>query len=269
MKKKTVINDNQENSSLKQILIDLEKILVQSNTSNSINVLNALQTLKNELNNNAQYISQTDTIFNRHHYNEKKLHFTKLRNYKSLQIVSNLSANSVKVLFYMIQLMSQNNLVAVKVKITSKELHQSLNTFRKSLEELEQNGCIVKVLEGKKDGTGTIYMINPEIANTSKYVGTTEENFKKITSDTQLNNFLLLNNCKSNVISSKTFVDDTAISYNFSEILQNNSNTKQQQNQQNNNESIENTEFLEEFEFDFAEDLELNEIFDFDSEEEE
>ena len=109
-----------ENSSLKQILIDLEKVLLAEKTDVT-SILKALNDFKKALNLKPKIITKTDIIFNQHRYNDKKMHFTKLQNYKNLQIIADLSGNAVKVLIYMIQVMGQENKISVKMKNTSKE----------------------------------------------------------------------------------------------------------------------------------------------------
>ncbi len=242
-------NRNKNNSSLKQMLLDLEKVLVSDKSKNSIEILKELKTLTKLLEQNETYISKTDKIFNSHRYNDRNIHFTKFKNYKRLQIIKKLSNSTVKVLMYMIQVMSQENLVGIKVKETNKELNMSLNTFRKSIDELETNGCITLLFTGKKDGIGSIYMLNPEIANNSKY--DLSEDFKKITSEQQQMNFRLLNDCYSNVITSKTMLNNEIICYNSTELQQTNNNIKKQKNQQN----IVTTNSFE------TDDEELNELF--------
>lgn len=231
------------------MFLDLEKVLVSDvKNKNAAKILQKINELKTLLEQNKEFITKTDTIFNQHRYNDKKLHFTKLENYKNLQIVRKLSASAVKVLFYLCCLMSQQNLVAVKIRETSKELQMSTVTFNKSLKELETHGCISMIYQSKKNNVGTIYMINTKICNSSKYC--LDDEFEKITSNSQLMNFSILNRCEYDVITSKTSLNDNLIIYNSSE-LHNNNNIKKQKNQQN----IVTTNNFE------TDDEELNEIF--------
>ncbi len=193
---------NEHNSSLIQILLDLANISSINEQDNNIHkqTLELLDSLKQ----NYTITKKTDDIFNSHQYNDKKIHFAKLENFNRLQILDELTAPAIKILMFIIQVSSQDNLISLKINDITKILNISKPTIIKAIQELIDNGCI-SIFKNRTKEYGTIYMLNPEIATTGKR--THKGLFKKITLQTHLDNFEDLNECIYNVITSKTIFD--------------------------------------------------------------
>lgn len=185
-------NQNEQNSSIKQALLDLEKVSAVSPDAEATKVLKAVKTLLRAIDKQPKLLREADKIFNQHRYNDKKVHFTKMQNFKKNQIIFSLTDRECKILLYMLGFMSQQNMVAIKQAELAKELRTAKRDINVSLKELEKKGCITKVFTDKKSGVGTIYMVNPEIASVGKHDN--HGLFQKITPPEQLNEFLLKTN---------------------------------------------------------------------------
>lgn len=212
-------SNNEHNSSVLQALLDLEKVLTVSPDAEATKVLKPLKTVIKHLQTKQKFLTEADKIFNQHRYNDKKVHFTKMQNFKKCQVVVNLTERECKVLLYMIGVMSQQNMVGVKQTELVKELKSGKREIINALKGLEKKGVITKVFTDKKRGIGTVYMVNPEVASVGK-----QENhglFQKVTPSEQLNEFLTkTNNCTYGVTHSETDLvlsDNTPITvrYNF------------------------------------------------------
>lgn len=195
-------SQNEHNSSIKQALLDLEKVSIANTGPEATQLLKAVKTTLKILDKQSKLLKEADNIFNQHRYNDKRLHFTKINNFKKNQIVFNLADRECKVLLYMIGFMSQQNMVAIKQDELAKELRTGKREISSSLKGLVNKGCITKVFTDKKNGIGTVYMINPEIASVGKH-----DNcylFQEITPSAQIDKFLATNKCTYGVTFSET-----------------------------------------------------------------
>lgn len=181
---------NELNSSIKQALLDLEKVATVDANPEATKVLKAVKTLLKLLDRYGSVINEADKIFNQHRYNDKKLHFAKVKNYKKQQIIFNLTARESQILFYMITFMSQANSIMIRQTELARDLKSSKRDIVTALKGLEEKCCIVKVKQEKN--MGTIYMVNPDIATVGKHE--CYSTYQEITSDEQLNKFLLKTN---------------------------------------------------------------------------
>jgi predicted transcriptional regulator len=129
--------------------------------------------------------------------------FSKLENFRNLKIINNLSANATKVLFLIIQTISQDNLIEIRILTFASILNMSKPTLIKSLNELVDCGIISK-MQSRTKTSGTIYMLNPVIASAGKHTHKTI--YKKITQKAFLSKFEELNKNDYCVISSKGFI---------------------------------------------------------------
>lgn len=160
---------NEHNSSVLQALRDLEKVLTISADVETTKILRPLKTVINHLLKKQKFLTEADNIFNQHRYNDKKLHFVKLANYKKNQIIFNLTDSECRILLYMLSFMSQENMIAIKQKTLAKDLNKSLRDINTTLKVLETKGVITKVYTDRRGGTGSVYMVNPAIASVGKY----------------------------------------------------------------------------------------------------
>lgn len=181
-------NPNEQNSSIKQALLDLEKVATVSNNPEATKLLKAVRTTLKALEKTNKELLEADKIFHQHRYNDKKLHFTKLGNLKKNQVVFHLTDKESKVLLLMLGAMSQQNMIAIKQTELGKALHSSKRDISSALKGLERKGCITKVFSDRKSGLGTIYMVNPEIASVGNY--NCNSLYQKITPESQLDEFL-------------------------------------------------------------------------------
>lgn len=146
---------------------------------------------------------QVDNKFKSHNYNEKKVTFSKLENFKNLKFINNLSANSVKILFLIIQTVSQDNLIEIKISTFMDVLKMSKPTVTKCLSELVESGAISRI-QNRNKAHGTIYMLNPKIASVGKH--THNETYKKIAKESALAAFEKLNKNNYCITCSKGYV---------------------------------------------------------------
>lgn len=196
-------NPNEQNSSIKQALLDLEKVATVSNSTEATKLLKAVKTVLKVLEKTNKELLEADKIFHQHRYNDKKLHFTKLGNFKKSQVVFNLTDKECKILLFMLGIMSQQNMIAIKQNELVKDLRSSKRDISSALKGLEKKGCITKVFTDRKSGLGSIYMVNPEIASVGNH--NCNSLFQKITPPEQLNEFLSkTNNCTYGVTRSET-----------------------------------------------------------------
>lgn len=191
---------NPNNSSIIQILLDLHAI---SSQSNDIEILELCAKLKTKLDDRYLLQKQVDEKFNGRKYNEKNITFSKLENFKNLKIINNLSANAMKILFLIIQVVSQDNLIEIRIATFSDVLNMSKPTIKKCLLELEESGVVSKI-QNRNKTQGTIYMLNPKIAFSGKKKHS--KIFKEITHQSSLSKFEKLNKNNYNIVSSKGFV---------------------------------------------------------------
>lgn len=183
-------NQNEQNSSIKQALLDLEKVSAVSPDDEATKVLKAVKTLLKAVEKQPKLLREADTIFKQHSYNEKNLHFAKFRNHKKQQIIFNLTDKESKVLLYMLSFMSQANAISIKQSELAKDLKSSKRDVGSALKSLEKKGCITKIQQSRD--FGTIYMVNPEIAAVGKH--DLHGLYQKITPTEQLNEFLTKTN---------------------------------------------------------------------------
>lgn len=179
-------NRNEQNSSTKQALLDMEKVATVSPDDGADKFLKAVKSLLKLADKQPKLLREADKIFNQHRYNERNLHFTKIQNYKKQQIIFNLTAKECQLLLYMLTFMSQANTISIKQGELAKDLKSSKRDVGSTLKSLEQRGCITKLQQSKE--FGTIYMVNPEIASVGKHDN--HGLFQKITPPEQLNEFL-------------------------------------------------------------------------------
>lgn len=214
-------NQNEQNSSIKQALLDLKRVAYESPDDGAPKVTKAVNALLKVLEQNPKLLREADKVFNQRRYNEKKLNFTKVKNFKKSQIVFALTDRECRILLYMFGFMSQQNMVAIKQTEVAKELKTAKRDVNTALKELERKGCITKLFTDRKGGLGTIYMVNPEIASVGKH----ENNhlFQKITPSEQLNEFLTkTNNCTYGVTSSNTsytLSDNTSLDVRYNYLI--------------------------------------------------
>lgn len=213
-------SNNEHNSSVLQALLDLQKVLSVSADTDSTKILKHVNLAIKYLQAKQKFLTEADKIFNQHRYNDKKIHFTKMQNFKKCQIVVNLTDRESKVLLYMLGIMSQQNMVAVKQDELTTILKSAKSSINGALKGLEKKGVITKIFTDKKRGIGTVYMINPYVGSVGKH-----ENyrlFEKVTPSKQFNEFLFkTNKCTYGVTHSETDLvlsDNTPITvrYNFS-----------------------------------------------------
>lgn len=198
---------NERNSSVLQALRDLEKVLTVSPDAEATKVLKPLKTVINHLLKKQKFLTESDNIFNQHRYNDKKLHFVKLGNYKKNQVIFNLTDSECRVFLYMITFMSQENMIAIKQKSLAKDLSKSLRYVNTTLKGLEDKGVITKVYADRKGGTGTVYMVNPAIASVGKHDCCPL--FEKITPQANLDSYhAQVQNCNYGVTRTETDLVD-------------------------------------------------------------
>lgn len=193
-------NLNPNNSSSIQMLLDLYSI---SNKNNDIETLGLCEKLLDKLNNNYSLQKQVDDKFNSHKYNEKNITFSKLENFSNLKVINNLSPNSVKILFLIIQTVSQDNLIEIRISTFMDILKMSKPTITKCLSELVESGAISK-LQNRNKTQGTIYMLNPKIASVGKHLH--NKIYEEITQGSSLTKFEKLNKNNYSIISSKGYI---------------------------------------------------------------
>lgn len=191
---------NPNNSSCMQMLLDLYSI---SNKNNDIETLDLCEKLLKKLNNNYSLQKQVDDKFNSHKYNDENMTFSKLENFRNLKIINNLSPNSTKILFLIIQTVSQDNLIEIRIDTFVDILKMSKPTVTKCLLELVESGVISKV-QNRNKTQGTIYMLNPKIASAGKH--TPSKIYKEITEETFQSKFEQLNKNNYSIISSKGYI---------------------------------------------------------------
>lgn len=191
---------NPYNSSIIQILLDLRTI---ANIDNEAEILELCNTLLSKLDNRVTLQKQVDDKFKSHYYNEKDITFSKVENFKKLKFVNKLSANSVKMLFLIIQTVSQDNLIELRISTLVDILKISKPTAVKCLSELVECGA-VSAIQNNNRTQGTIYMLNPTIAFSGKYKQS--DIFKKITQESSLSTFEELNKNSYRIITSKGVV---------------------------------------------------------------
>lgn len=191
---------NPNNSSLVQILLDLHSV---TSLNNDIETLELCEKLLAKLDNRFSLQDQVDQKFNAHKYNDQKLKYSKLENFKSLKFINNLSANSVKILFLIIQTVSQDNLIEIKIDTFMDVLKMSKPTVTKCLSELVESGSVSKI-ENRNKAHGTIYMLNPKIASVGKH--THNKIYEKVAQESALAKFEELNNNHYSITHSKGIV---------------------------------------------------------------
>lgn len=147
------------------MLLDLHSI---SNQNTDIETLELCDKLLARLNDSYSLQKQVDEKFNSHKYNDKNMTFSKLENFRNLKIINNLSANAIKILFLIIQTVSQNNLIEIRISTFMDVLNMSKPTLNKCLLELVESGAISKI-QNRNKSQGTIYMLNPQIALSGCY----------------------------------------------------------------------------------------------------
>lgn len=192
---------NPNNSSLTQMLLDLQTVACLEN-EHGISAL--CSKLLEELKNKNSLQKKVDDKFNAHKYNQKNITYSKLENFKNLKFVNNLSSNSVKLLFLIIQTASQDNLIEIRVSVLMEVLKLSKPTVIKCLSELVDVGAI-SVMRKKNKLQGTIYMLNPKIASVGKH--THSKIYKTIAQESSMSTFEKLNSYDDyNIISSSGYI---------------------------------------------------------------
>lgn len=215
-------SNNEHNSSVLQALLDLQKILSVSDDTDSTKILKHVNLAIKYLKAKQKFLTEADKIFNQHRYNDKKVHFTKMQNFKKCQIVVNLTDRESKVLLYMLGIMSQQNMVAIKQDELTTVLKSAKSSINGALKGLEKKGVITKIFTDKKRGIGTVYMINPYVGSVGKHENENYRLFEKVTPYRQFNEFLdKTNHCIYSVTHSETDLilsDNSTITvrYNFS-----------------------------------------------------
>lgn len=192
---------NPNNSSVIQMLLDLHSVAIQNSDNETLDLC---QKLLSRLENRFSIQEQVDNKFKSHYYNEKKITFSKLENFKNLKFINNLSANSVKILFLIIQTVSQDNLIEIKISTFMEVLKMSKPTVTKCLSELVESGAIAK-MQNRNKTLGTIYMLNPKIASAGKHKHS--KIFKKKAKESALAAFERLNKSNYSITSSKGQVE--------------------------------------------------------------
>lgn len=207
---------NPNNSSIVQILLDAENIVIQENNPALQGLLADITKLRTTFEQYNSLTSKVDNMFDIHKYPDKSLTFVKLQNFKSNQVIKNLSSNAVKLLFFMIQVMSNSNVIEIKQDVVKQIINLSKPTIVKCLEELELAGCITRV-KNRSKSHGSIYVVNPEIARIGNQK-TVDADYKKITSQTELDCFADISKPICKVVKSVVTDDDEHLIYNSIDI---------------------------------------------------
>lgn len=161
---------NPRNSTIIQVLLDLEKALKCSQTANASDMLQHVTALKKL---SSIDIKSTDAIFDTHKYPSQSITFVKCTRFTDNQILTLLSANACKLLLFAIQIMSHDNCVLLNQTTLSTVLNMSKPTINKAVDELIDANCIKKIISLKrKNPSGTVYVVNSDIAQ----IGTRDNN---------------------------------------------------------------------------------------------
>lgn len=153
MKKKP----NEENSSVKQALLDLKDAGGNAET---------IDLLLSQVEQDKDLLGRADKLFKGHHYPEHSLDWFKLQG--NIEFPRFLSPNAVTVLIAMCQNMNTNNLLQVSRRDLIDITHiTSLKAIQPAMGELVQSGCITEITRasGRRP---SVFMINPEIASLGK-----------------------------------------------------------------------------------------------------
>ena len=207
---------NPDNSSVLQCLLDIEKVAKISDSPNAPDVLKALAELRKAL--TKDIIAKADETYEAHRYNNAKITFAKTANFKENQAETKLSANACKILLHGIQLMSQDNCFLINQENLTKILNMAKKTVNDGIRELVEKGCMTKICTLKQQKpSGTVYMINPEIASVGNHDSTGF--YERMTPDQQLDTFEDISFCKYGVIRSTVQLDNRTISFNHEDIV--------------------------------------------------
>lgn len=201
--------NNQYSSSTLQALLDIEKSIILANDNNLNNLLMNVVSARKEYEKNRKLMKSADDIFDSHRYPDKSVTFCKLANFNKNQIILNLSDGACKLLMFFIQVMSNDNCLEVNQSGLSNLFHITRKTLSKLIKELEEAGCISKIVNRSKL-RGNIYIINSEISR----VGNNRKAdmlYNKITSQDDLDCFSDLSKPNYEVIKSKIQLDDDVI----------------------------------------------------------
>lgn len=193
-------NLNPNNSSIVQILLDLYSI---SNKNNDLETLGLCDKLLSKLKHDSSLQKQVDDKFNSHKYNDRNMTFSKLENFRNLKIINNLSPNATKILFLIIQTVSQDNLIEIRLSSFMDVLSMSKPTLIKGLTELSDTGAISKI-QNKSKIQGSIYMLNPKIASAGKQAH--KGFYRQNTPVSSIKSFEELNKNNYQIISSKGLI---------------------------------------------------------------
>lgn len=207
---------NPNNSSVIQCLLDIEKAAKTSDNSSAPYIQKAAMDLRKML--TKDIIAESDKIYNAHRHNSSKITFAKMANFKTNQAISRLSDRACKILMYGIQIMSRDNCFLIYQDNLTKTLNMSIKTVNRGIKELVENGCMTKIctLQRKKP-SGTVYMINPEIASIGSHNNI--DFYEKMTPDEQLDNFDVTSYCAYDVIHATIPLANRTISFNYENIV--------------------------------------------------
>lgn len=201
-------NRNETKSSVLQALLDLQTIAVKQNNDAIVLQTEALiKALPNKL------LKEANQKFESRRYNDNKLTFAQVKNYKTNQIINDLSAKACKLLLFVIQNVPQTNLIELKPRVLMEILNMSDKTISESIEELKDFGLLTVVQNPvKRKGLGCIYQLNPDFATTGKPKLTML--FKEKTQKLQIESFENHSNCDFCVLKGSIVIDDIEWQFN-------------------------------------------------------
>lgn len=147
--------DNPNNSSVIQLLIDLEKFGFDT------------ASLKHQIEKDPHRLREVEDYFESHMYPDKALTWTRLTRYESFRALLELSDAALRLSILMIQIAAQSGLVSLSTRAISTQLHMSNRDVQKAISELISHAiiAIVRPAQGRK---AAVWMINPDLATCGK-----------------------------------------------------------------------------------------------------
>lgn len=150
--------DNKENSSVKQLLLDI------LTTSKNPDIINKIKNIYDYYDEHEDERYMIDKKFEAHRYTDKSTYFhQEKKDFRKLK----LDPNTLKVLDFFIMMCSTDNFVRVNASIIADLTGLSYSTVKRAIDKLELTEYLFKV-EKNKGKYAPLYEVNPERICVSK-----------------------------------------------------------------------------------------------------